>query len=75
MDLSFAPAGAVYNRLPAQDFSLPFYFEYSTLAYKKVVKANKMDVYAMPFKLTVRIIVWISHLRDTFSNLTRSQTI
>ena len=52
-DMLFAPLAPTMPRTLVQDFSRPFFFEYTTLAYKKLQQTNKMDLYAKPFKLAV----------------------
>ena len=51
--MSFSPMAPTVLRSGVQDFSHPYFFEYTTLVYKKPDQNNKMNVYASPFKLTV----------------------
>ena len=37
----------------AQDFTLPYYYDYTTIAYRKPEVTSKMYIYLKPFRLNV----------------------
>ena len=53
IDMSFTPMGTNSQRSRVQDFSKPFHFEYSTVAYKKLDALNRMSLYLEPFSTSV----------------------
>ena len=53
-DMSFAPMARSAVRSTAQDFTQPFFYEYTTVAFKKPDQKAKVNLYVMPFKTNVR---------------------
>ena len=51
--MSLAPMTPDEIREKAQDFTAPFYFEYSLVVYKKPDKSSLMNMYLLPFKPNV----------------------
>ena len=51
--MSFSPMTIEEIRSRAQDFTLPYHYEYTTIAYKKPDVTGKMYIYFQPFKLSV----------------------
>ncbi len=49
--MSFTPMAISSSREVAQDFTkLPYYHEYSTIAYKRLSEISKLNIYLKPFK-------------------------
>ena len=55
--MSFTPMAIGKVRARAQDFTLPYYYEYTTIVYKKPDPSDKIYIYFKPFKLSVSIII------------------
>ena len=51
--MSFTPMAIEEIRSRAQDFTLPYHYEYTTITYKKPDATNKMYIYFQPFKSNV----------------------